>query len=183
MTKFYRDDILQRFGVGKDTFYKWKRHLCLEGSRDENKAVYFTEDDIAALEVLKQHLDNGGKLEDFNRSALAISSDNNLSKFSVEIEEEDLIEIPETPDPMEDVDLDRLVYEAAELKGQQLVTPQLVKLAIAGKLSEDELPDDIKAKVRAVREAANPKYQADSIAFQVLSKWRSQNGRIGNTQS
>ena len=181
MTRFYRDDILQRLGVGKDTFYKWKKYLNLEGSRDENKAVYFSDGDIAALDLLKQHLDNGGKLEDFEVSALAIASDSNLSEFSVEIKREGAIEIPETPDPMNDVDLDRLIYEAAELKGQQLVTPQLVKLAIAGQLSEDELPDDIKAKVQAVREAANPKYQADSIASQVLSKWR--NDRVGDTQS
>lgn len=181
MERFYRDDILERFGVGKDTFYKWKNHLKLKGNRDENKAVYFTEDDIAKLDTLKQHLDDGGKIEDFDSSALVIASDNNLTEFSVEIDEKDAIEIPDAPDPMEGVDFDALVYEAAKLKAQQLVTPQLVKLAIARQLSEDELPDDIKAKVQAVREAANPKYRADSIASQVLGKWR--NDRVGDTQS
>lgn len=182
MARFYREQILERLGCGKDTFYKWKNHLGLQGSRDENKAVFFSEDDIAALELLKQHLDDGGKLEEFEVGALAIASDSNLSQSSVDISPEDSEEIPEI-DPLDGIDINQLILEAAELRGQQLVTPQLVKLAIAGQLTEEELPPEVRERVEAIRAAANPKFQADAIASQVLGKWRANRGRIGSTQN
>lgn len=178
MARFYRDDILHRLGCGKDTFYKLKNHLGLQGNRDENKAVFFSEDDLAALELLKQHLDEGGKLDDFEVSALAIASDSNLAESSVDISPEDPEEIPEI-DPLEGVDLEQLIREAANLRGEQIVTPQLVKLAIAGQLAEEELPPEVQERVKAIRAAANPKFQADAIASQLLTKWRA--GRIGQS--
>lgn len=182
MARFYREQILERLGCGKDTFYKLKNYLGLEGSRDESKAVFFTEDDVAALELLKQHLDEGGKLHDFEVGALAIASNNNLAESSVDISEEDAEEIPEI-DPLDGIDINQLIFEAAHLRGEQIVTPQLVKLAIAGQLTEEELPPEVRERVNAIRAAANPKFQADAIASQVLGKWRAGRGRIGSTQN
>lgn len=180
MTRFYRDEILSRLGCGKDTFYKLKNHLGLEGSRDENKAVFFSDDDLAALELLKQHLDDGGKLEDFEVGALAIAADTNLAESSVDISQEDPDEIPEI-DPLEGVDIEALILEAAHLRGEQIVAPQLVKLALAGQLKEEELPPEVRERIQAVREAANPKFRAASIASQILKKYRG--GQLANTQN
>jgi hypothetical protein len=55
--------------------------------------------------------------------------------------------------------------EAAELKAQQLITPDLMKLYIAANISEENLPLDLQQTVIAAREAANPKKLQSRIAL------------------
>lgn len=71
-------------------------------------------------------------------------------------------------------DFEALMAEAAELRGQQLVMGDLVKLKLASQLNYEDLPDKVRAKVDAVREAASPKFQPDAIASQLLNQWRQQ---------
>jgi hypothetical protein len=47
--------------------------------------------------------------------------------------------------------------EAAELKTEQLIAPDLIKLYIAAGIEESNLPPDLLQRVMAAREAANPK--------------------------
>lgn len=47
--------------------------------------------------------------------------------------------------------------EAAELKTEQLIAPDLIKLYIAAGIEESNLPPDLLQRVMATREAANPK--------------------------
>ena len=63
--------------------------------------------------------------------------------------------------------------EAAELKARELAMPHLVKKAVADRMTEDDLPEDLKEKVAAVREAANPKHTPASVADSLLEQWRS----------
>ena len=65
---------------------------------------------------------------------------------------------------------------AAELKARELAMPHLVKKAVAERMTEDDLPDDLKEKVAAVREAANPKYTPAEVASNLLEQWRSSQG-------
>ena len=90
------------------------------------------------------------------------------------------LEIPEQPDIPgieEDEDrLEELIREAAELKVQRVAMPELIKLHLAAGMTEDDLPDDLRAKLEAVREAANPanpKQNAAAIANKLLERYRS----------
>jgi hypothetical protein len=89
------------------------------------------------------------------------------------------LEIPEQPDIPgieEDEDrLEELIREAAELKVQQMAMPELIRLHLAAGMTEDDLPEDLKAKLEAVREAANPnpKQNAAAIANKLLERYRS----------
>ena len=80
---------------------------------------------------------------------------------------------PEIPGTDEDEEgLEELIREAAELKVQQAAMPELIKLHLAAGMTEDDLPDDLKAKLQAVRDAANPKQNAAAIASNLLAKYR-----------
>jgi len=68
--------------------------------------------------------------------------------------------------------LDDFIRVAAELKGQQLVTLQLVIWELASQMTYDDLPDDIKTKVETVREAFSPKLQPAQLATNLLNRWR-----------
>jgi hypothetical protein len=97
-----------------------------------------------------------------------------------------MLEIPEQPEipgNEEDEDkLEELIREAAELKVQQMAMPELVKLHLAAGMTEDDLPDDLKAKLQAVREAANPASPKQNPAAIANSYW-SDTAAGGNNQS
>jgi len=119
------------------------------------------------MEQLNEHIKRTGKMRGFRGGGeLAISESSGLA-----------LEIPEQPDIPgieEDEDgLEELIREAAELKVQQAAMPELIKLHLAAGMTEDDLPDDLKAKLQAVREAANPKQNAAAIANKLLERYRS----------
>ena len=74
------------------------------------------------------------------------------------------IEIPEVETEnfaqMDDEMLSRLIGEAGELKVQQVAMPELIKLHLAAGMTEEDLSDAQKEKLRAIREAATPKSNA-----------------------
>ena len=84
---------------------------------------------------------------------------------------------PDIPSDDDENGLEQLIREAAELKVQQAAMPDLVRLHLANGMTEDDLPDDLKAKLQAVREAANPKQSAASIAQQLLERHRQNQGK------
>jgi hypothetical protein len=72
------------------------------------------------------------------------------------------------------LNVNQLLRKAAQLKARELATPELAIRAIADRMSEDDLPDDLKQKVFAVREAVNPKWTPGQLADSILSQYRSQ---------
>jgi len=74
---------------------------------------------------------------------------------------------------MDDEALNQLVKEAGELKAQQIAMPYLVKLHLANNMTEEDLSDEQRAKLEAVREAASPKQNAAAIANKLLERYRS----------
>ena len=79
----------------------------------------------------------------------------------------------EPEDPIDNFDINKLLRKAAQLKTRELATPDLAIRAIADRMSEDDLPEDLKQKVEAVREAVNPKWTPAELADRILSQYRS----------
>ncbi|WP_199194140.1 hypothetical protein [Pleurocapsa sp. CCALA 161] len=72
------------------------------------------------------------------------------------------------------VQLNQLLRQAAQLKARELATPELAIRAIADRMTEEDLPEDLKQKVEAVREAVYPKWTPGQLADSILSQYRSQ---------
>jgi hypothetical protein len=104
-----------------------------------------------------------------------VKVDDNASIASTNNNHEENIYVKPS-EPTAQFDLDRLMRDAAELKAREIAMPALVKRAIADKMTEEDLPEDLQEKVNLAREAANPKYTPVSVADALLSLWRSNRG-------
>jgi len=165
-TKWQPEQICEELGIGISTYYNRLKYLEIEPSRDA-EGTYLSAEQMKLMEQLNEHIKRTGKMRGFRGGGeLAISESSGLA-----------LEIPEQPDIPgieEDEDgLEELIREAAELKVQQAAMPELIKLHLAAGMTEDDLPDDLKAKLQAVREAANPKQNAAAIANKLLERYRS----------
>jgi len=95
-----------------------------------------------------------------------LAASNASSLMSAEVQEQG-------DEAVSDDQSEELIRAAAELKGQQLVIPQLVVQQLAAQMTYDDLPDNIWARVDEVRGAAiAPKFQPNQLAQDLLSKWK-----------
>ncbi len=116
---------------------------------------------------------SGGQLAVKGSSKLASKQSSKSSEPDSVIEQE----IPQTQ-PNFSEGMDGLIRKAAEIKAQGLAMPDLVTLQLAGQMTFEDLPDDLKEKVSAVKEAASPKLNPASVASDLLAQYRS--SRSGN---
>jgi len=72
---------------------------------------------------------------------------------------------PETPES-------EIYRHAAELKAYYASHPDLVALNLASMMSENDLPEDLRAKVEEVREVAHPKPNQAALASDILQRHR-----------
>lgn len=166
-TKLRPEEVWDRLGIGSSTYYNRLSHLGIEASKDE-EGVYLNAEQMKLMEDLNEHIKQTGRMKGFGGGGqLALSESSGLAS-ALEIPMQ-----PEIPGSDEDEDgLEELIREAAELKVQQVAMPELIKLHLAAGMTEDDLPADLKAKLQAVRDAANPKQNAASIAQQLLQRHR-----------
>ncbi|MDX2242284.1 MAG: hypothetical protein NW224_16490 [Leptolyngbyaceae cyanobacterium bins.302] len=159
------DDLMAELGIKKDAYYAYLKYLGLKAEKDSNGNAFLTDEQANAVRALRSHVQITGKMDGFlnSRGGLAVADTPSLLDGSAAVEE---------PSPQLDDQLDDLIRAAAELKGQQLVMPQLVIRELANRMTYDDLPEDIKAKVETVREAASPKYQPAQLATDLLNRWR-----------
>lgn len=167
------DDLMGELGIKKDAYYAYLKYLGLKAEKDANGNAFLTDEEANAVRALRSHVQITGKMDGFlNRNGeLAIAGGGSLLDGTAAAAE---------PDQQMDDQLDDLIRAAAELKGQQLVMPQLVIRELANRMTFDDLPEDIKVKVENVRETASPKYQPAQLASNLLSRWRE---RPGQTQA
>lgn len=167
-TKQRPDEICEVLGIGTSTYYNRLKYLGIEASKDGDGA-YLNAEQMKLMEELNEHIKETGKMKGFRDSGgqLAVSESSGLaSALDIPVQ-------PEIPGSDEDGDgLEELIREAAELKVQQAAMPELIKLHLAAGMTEDDLPADLKAKLQAVRDAANPKQSAATIAQQLLQRHR-----------
>ncbi len=164
------DEACEILGIKKSPYYERLRFLGIKANKDE-EGTYLNAEQMKLMQDLDNHIRETGKMEGFSGGGqLALSESSDLTS---------MLEIPmqpEIPGSEEDEDkVEELIREAAELKVQQMAMPELIKLHLAAGMTEDDLPADLKAKLQAVREAANPanpKHNAAAIASNLLTKYR-----------
>jgi len=160
------EEACEALGIKKTPYYERLKFLGIKANKDD-EGTYLNAEQMKLMEDLDKHIQQTGKMEGFQGGGqLALSESSGLA-----------LEIPEQPDiPGTEEDdrdgLEELIREAAELKVQQAAMPELVKLHLAAGMTEDDLPADLKAKLQAVREAANPKQNAAAIASNLLTRYR-----------
>lgn len=166
-TKWRPEEIYEKLSIGSTTYYNRLSHLGIEASKDE-EGVYLNPEQMKLMEELNEHIKQTGKMKGFRRGGeLAVAESSGLAS-GLEIPEVEA----ETFTEIDDETLSQWVNEAGDLKMQQIAMPHLVKLRLANAMTEEDLSDHQKAKLQAVREAANPKQNAESIAQGLLQRHR-----------
>ena len=167
-TKWRLEQICERLGIGTSTYYNRTKYLEIEPSRDD-EGPYLTQEQMNEMEELNEHIKKTGKTRGFRGGGeLAISENSELASG---------LEIPEVEtenfDQIDDEMLSRLIGEAGELKVRQVAMPDLVRLHLANSMTEEDLSDAQREKIKAIRDAADPKPNAAaSIAQQLLQRHR-----------
>jgi len=167
------DDLMAELSLKKSTYYDDLKYLGITASKDENKKAYLTIDQANQVRSLRSHVIETGKRDGFTYGGLAVSSNNELVTNS----EPDDIYV-EAEEPEANLDMNVLMRAAANLKARELATPDLIVRELANRMSESDLPEDLKEKVEIAREVANPKWTPANVAENLLSQYRSQ--KIGS---
>jgi hypothetical protein len=158
-------------GIKKTPYYERLRFLGIKAERDE-EGTYLNAEQMKLMQDLDKHIRQTGKMEGFQGGGqLALSESSGLAS-TLEVPEVELPEVEANFAQMDDESLGQLIEEAGDLKTQQIAMPHLVKLHLANSMTEEDLSDEQRAKLKAVREAANPKQNAAAIASNLLTKYR-----------
>jgi hypothetical protein len=161
------DEAMEQLGVKKDGFYARLKYLGIKLAKDDENKTFLSQAEFDQLEALGEHIKETGKMEGFldSNSALMIKPDGGLAGLEIEFGE-----IP-IEEPLED-----LMQQAGQIAAYRLTAPLQVVKAIADQMTYDDLPSNLKAAVDQARESATnpPKFQAQSIASDLLNQWREQ---------
>jgi hypothetical protein len=178
----YREDVCERLEIAKDTYYKRIKFLGLQHRRDKQNRTYLDDAQFQLMLDLDSHITNTGKMEGFSiariedsvtlneGSGALVNANGKVTIHGGRSLSQDIYVEP--AEPTAGMDIDRLLREAAELKAREMAMPALVKRALADKMTEDDLPEDLKEKVGLARDAANPKFTPASVAEALLSQYR-----------
>ena len=166
------EELQIELGIKKDAYYKDINYLDLKVKADSEGRVFLTKEQADQIRALRNHVKNTGKREGFSNNSIVKVDNNNLAASTNNNLEEDIYIEPE--EPTANLDLNKIIRQAAQLKARELATPDLAIRAIADRMTEDDLPEDLKQKVEAVREAVNPKWTPAALADSILSQYRSQ---------
>jgi hypothetical protein len=162
------EDLMAELNLKKSTYYDDLNYLGIKAEKDEEKKVYLTIEQANQVRALRSHVNKTGKRDDFSYGGLIVSNNNELANIP---EPNDIY--VEREEPTADININALFRGAAELKARELATPNLLMREIANRMSEEDLPEDLKEKVAIAREVANPKWTPAEIATQLLAQHRS----------
>jgi len=193
------EKLMSELGIKKDSYYRDIRFLNIKPIRDAQGKVWLTPEDAERIKHLRSYVEKNGKRKGFSEiiksdnkahrfadscgmvektreataeGAASLTTSNSSSSSSLAVE--DIYVEPEQP--TEQFDVNDLMRSAAELKAREVAMPDLIKRAIADQMTEDELPSDLKEKVKNAREAANPQFTPTEVASKLLSQWRAGKG-------
>ncbi len=163
------DDLMAELDLKKSTYYDDLNYLSISANKDENKKAYLTIEQANQVRALRSYVLENGKRDGFVYGGLTVSNNSELANIS----DPNSIYV-EAEEPTAQFDINGLMRGAAQLKARELATPNLLIRELANRMSEDDLPEDLKEKVAIAREVANPKWTPAEIATQLLAQHRSQ---------
>jgi hypothetical protein len=174
------DEAMTFLGIKSSAYYERLSYLGIKPEKADDGKKYLFQVQIQRLEKLDSWIKEKGKMDGFieqegqqgaiDGGALAVSGDAGLSGADAAAADSE---------PQSHGDMEQLIRMAAQLKAQQLTaTPDIIR-AIAAQMTEEDLPDDLRAVVQGSREALSPKIQPAQIAESLLDQWRS--NRSGTT--
>ncbi len=183
VTGHYTGDLLERWDIGKSAFYDRLKYLGIQLEKGSSNKGYLTDEQVKFMDELDSHIKKTGKMEGFNNSSLVKNNDSNLvqssdnNSLATGNEDEYSLTSPdeiavETEEPDDGFDMDDAFRVGAEIKTRRLAMPNLMALAIADELTEEDLPPDLQQKLNAVREAVNPKWKPEGVAKQYVERMR-----------
>jgi hypothetical protein len=166
------DELMSELGIKKDAYYKDLSYLDITPEKDSEGKCYLTIEQADRIRALRNYVIETGKRNGFeNNSIVKVDDSNEIVSNNNEAENDIYVNREE---PTAQFDIDGLMRGAAQLKARELATPNLLIRELANRMSEDDLPDDLKEKVAIAREVANPKWTPAEIATQLLAQHRSQ---------
>lgn len=175
--------LMLELGIKKDAYYKDLKYLEITPDKDSENKSYLTNEQAEQIRALRNHVNKIGKRNGFNINSIVKVADSNEIVSSNNETEDDSNQIisnnsaeniyVEREEPTANFDVERLLREAAELAARNLAMPELLKKELASRMSEEDLPDDLREKVAIAREAANPKFTPADLAGTLLSQYRS----------
>ena len=160
------NDLMAELGIKKDAYYAYMKQLDLKAEKDEEGKAFLTEEMANSVRAIRAHVEAGGKIEEFAVSnSLATSEAGAVGSIGADF-------TAEAADPTAAFDMEALYREASEIAGQRLTAGEQVVLAMASQMTYEDLHPETKAKVDNVRSSARPKFNAQAIASELMSKYR-----------
>lgn len=162
------DEAMELLGIKKDAYHDRRKFLGIEHHRDNEGKVWLLPEDFDRMQALDQYIAEHGKMDGFlnrNGSELATVDQSDLTESTSPVAEEPSIEN----------DLGRQIFRAAaELKATELTMMPAIVREVANRLTKEDLPEDLKAKVEQTEEATRPNFHPGAIADTLISQIRTQ---------
>ena len=160
------NDLMEELGIKKDAYYAYMKQLDLKAEKDENGKAFLTEEMANSVRAIRAHVEAGGKIEEFAVSnSLVMSEAGAVGAVGMDMPASEA-------DPADAFDMEAIYREASEIAGQRLTAGEQVVLAMASQMSYEDLHPETKAKVDTVRSSARPKFNAQAIASDLMSRYR-----------
>ena len=178
--------LMDQLGIKKDAYYAYLKHLGIKAQKDSTNRAYLTEAQAKLIRELRKYVLKEGKIEGFEapenlteapiktvedvaqpEAALAVAESTEIGQLNGQPEPE-----PEAEeiDPSDGVDMELIYREASAIAAQRLTTGEQLVLAMASQMRYEDLHPDAQAQVDKLRTAAAPKFDAQSVAANLLSK-------------
>lgn len=160
------NELMEDLGIKKDAYYSYLKYLGIKAQRSTDGKSYLEPEQADRIRALWAHVQQTGKMEGFEETALATTEAGGLG------------DTPpwEAETPADPTDFEQLIRQAQELAAQNMAMGEMVVAQLAQQMTYDDLTPELQAKVAQVREVTHPKTNPAEIANRVLSQWRSQRG-------
>ncbi len=163
------DELMAELTIKKQAYYDYLKHLGIKAEKDSKGKAYLTQAQANLIRALRQHVVAGGKIEEFvvdeDSVALAVADAGELDAAAGPM--------PQL-DPTGDMDLQALHRQASKIAAHRMTAGHHLVLAMADQMTYEDLHPESKAQVDQVREATVPKFNAQAVATDLLSQFRSQ---------
>lgn len=166
------EQVMELLGIKQQAYYNRIDFLGIEVAKDNSRKAYLSQEQFDLMQRLDQHIKASGTMDGFILGAVAQVGGDLAIAGEAGLMGENL-PVQQTEEVQPGID-EQLIRMAAQLKAQQLaMTPEIIR-SLAAQMTEDDLPEDLRAMVKGSREAIAPKMQPSQLASQMLNQRREQ---------